>query len=177
MKLRNLMLIAALCLGLAACGSESDAPGAFTNTETKTTVALGMTREEVEDSLTPKVDASWVEDDWGEGSRFYGETPEESLVVLYSDNEVRGILVDDRVNNADTSLWSLKEGVTKGCTLDAIIAAYGENEEANTEGALFSYTMEDGSTVSFLVREDVGLRAYAAMAGTAPAEGESAESE
>lgn len=161
------VLTLSLCLGLAACGgsAESDLPGAFVNTETKDVVALGMTREEIGNVISPKVDAAWVEEDWGEGSMFYGETPEESLVVLYTDNKAVGILVDDRVNSADTSQWKLKGDVTKGCSLDAITAAYGENADANTEGKLFSYTLEDGSTVSFLVQEEGGLRAYAAMAG------------
>lgn len=164
MKLRYLLLTAGLCLGLCACGGGEDAVSSVTNTESGVTVSLGMTREEVGESLTPRVDATWVEDSWGEGSMFYGETPEESLVVLYVDNQVRSIIVDDRVNSAETSQWQLKDGVTKGSSLEDIVAAYGENEHANTENNLFSYDQEDGSKVSFLVDED-GLRVFGLSIG------------
>lgn len=164
MKVFSMLLTALLCLSLCACGGKEATAASVTNTESGVTVSLGMTREEVGESLTPRVDATWVEDSWGEGSVFYGETPEESLVVLYVDNTVRSIIVDDRVNSAETSQWSLKDGITKGSSLEDIVAAYGENEHANTDNILFSYDQEDGSTVSFLVDED-GLRVFGLSIG------------
>lgn len=179
MKLKNLLLIAALCLGLAACGSSGDsgaggagggdaAPNAFTNSETGVSITLGMTRDEVGELITPKVDATWVEDEWGQGSMFYGETPEESLAIIYQDNKVIGIGVGEHINTAETSQWSIN-GVTKGSSLEDIIAAYGENEAANAEGQIFNYVLDDGAGVGFFVGEN-GLYSYALTAGAAESE-------
>lgn len=163
--MKRICMLVGLCLcllGLAACGqsgADTSLP-AMTNTETKTSIALGMTREEMKDVVEQTFNTPWLDEETGSGSMMYGETGEERITVLYENNQVTGMMVDSAISDAETSHWALPGGITKGSTLDQITKAYGENPEANDQSTLFTYTFpEEGYAIDLLVTEN-GLEAY-----------------
>lgn len=133
MKLRILMLVAGLCLGLAACSGNdvSENPQlVLYNQESGELLTLGMSPEEVEAIVGPYGEP--VEDK-GNSLLGYGTSPAERLGIFYQDGALVEMSVGDTLDPTEESVWSLMGGITTGSTAEEVIKAYGETEFVENE--------------------------------------------